>query len=188
MHDHATIINAATMATAPSTSLGCGLQRWVSPPTTGQVCPITGLGAAYYHNKLFKAPFVDHLVTASLRAPGQTKGKRLVWAPSLDAMLRSRADLAEGRGHGSVSRRFDLAKAAVLYGWIRIPPNGEHCDFTGLGHPMYYELLRRAGKHILVADLRLPHETRATKLIEKTSLHLHLVGLAEKQAQEGLED
>jgi len=172
---------------SPSISLGRGLERWVSPPTAGQDCPFTGLGAAYFYAKLLKPPFADYLVTASLRARAQTKGKRLIWLPSIDSMLRAHSNYGGSRDYDAVSQRFKIAANIVSSGWIRVPPNGKHCTFTGLGHSMFYALIERAGKHIEVADLRLPSETRAARLVEKASLHRFLVALAEGQAG-GIED
>lgn len=157
--------------------------RWIAPPKNGQQCPFTGLSHAYVYTKLLKS-FSDCFVHLSLRMRGEEKGTRLMFVPSLHRLLVATGpELDDKARAGLKSRRFaavdhDLVPAR----WSRVPPNGMRCEFTGLSHGGVYELLERAGKQILVAQLRMPDECRATRLVWLPSLHQYLLGLAKSQA------
>jgi hypothetical protein len=162
--------------------------RWSGIPKSGETCAFTGLGHAYYYSKLLQAPFAEGFVHLSLRERGESKGKRLIYLPSLHRLL---SDIAQGKLHTSEDRlcgariqeRFNQArKDKIPHKWLRVPPNGATCWFTGLGHSTFYALLESAGTAIQVAQLQLPKESRATRLVWLPDLHKYLVGLAEKQA------
>lgn len=63
-----------------------------------------------------------------------------------------------------------------------IVPNGEKCQFTGLGHARLYQLLNGpARKHVRVASLREPGKTRGTRLFHVGDLLRFLDKLASEQ-------
>lgn len=163
--------------------------RWSCVPKVGEACKFTGLGHAYYYNKLLKGPFAQGFVHLTLRERGESKGKRLFFVPSLHRLLTDVADgivrpTKDGGLTGDLERdRFSHARSThVPDQWIRAPRNGETCWFTGLSHGVFYDLLDSAGKRIRVAHLELPDETRSTPIVNLVSIHKYLIDLAEKQA------
>lgn len=162
--------------------------RWSGIPKAGEACSFTGLGHAYYYTKLLQPPFVDGFVHLSLREKGESKGKRLFLVPSLHRLL---THLAQGKVHvrgdrltGKLSgERFEKARQEVVpHKWLRVPPNGKTCAFSGLGHAVFYSLLESAGDSVETAQLKRSKESRATNLVWIPDLHEYLVSLAQKQA------
>lgn len=157
---------------------GGSLLVWVRVPRNGETCHICGLGHAYFY-KILRKPFAEHLVTVRLGGSSQKRATTLVWAPSIDRMLRLRA----GEHLIGESNTFEAALHAPLnQSWLRPPKNGTRCPFTALSHGAFYALLNLARAKLLIADLRLPGETRATALVHRGTLHRHLVETARSQA------
>jgi hypothetical protein len=152
---------------------------WIGPPRDGEACAFSGLARATFQTKVLGS-FSKSLVHVSLRQRGADRGKQLVFAPSLHQLF-----LWTGGHPGELPTSppdFRAAKLAPIpRRWIRAPKNEEHCGFCSLGHYSFYALLDEAGPAIQTAQLRLPSETRASRLVWLPSLHSYLVAKAEKQ-------
>jgi hypothetical protein len=153
------------------------------PPRIGAACSFTGLPRTYFTQKVLGV-FGEAIVQVSFRQKGETKGTRLAFVPSIHDLLLSFAKNRGNASYGSLVRnRFESAKSVqVPQHWLRAPQNGRCCDFTGLGHWAFYELLERAGDKIFVAQLKLPTESRSSRLVWLPSLHSYLLRLAQEQA------
>lgn len=168
----------------------CVPVKWAPPPPNNECCPFTGLSHAYFYNKLLRGPFEKAIVHVSLRGPDEARGTTLIFIPSVHQLLWAlatkpdRVTGLEKKFDHLAEHRFDHAEAAVVpQAWLRVPPNGSQDWFTGLGHSSFYKLLESAGQKIAVAQLRLPEETRATKLAWVPSVHAHFISLARMQAR-----
>lgn len=153
---------------------------WVGPPKDGDACAFTGLARATFQTKVLGS-FGKSLVRVTLRQRGADRGKQLVFTPSLHQLLlwvsTHPGELPE------FSPDFRAARAEkVPRRWIRAPKNEEHCGFCSLGHYSFYSILDEAGSSVQTAQLRLPSETRASRLVWLPSLHAYLMEKAEKQA------
>src|SRR5260370_37543836 len=76
-----------------------------------------------------------------------------------------------------------LRSHAHLDRYAQFPANGRRCEFTGLGHSRFYQLLDGPAKdHVRVASLKEPGKKRGTRLFHVGDLLRYLDGLATKQA------
>ena len=169
---------AAERETSPHPPLA-PLPAWIGPPKGGDACSFTGLARATFQTKVLGS-FGESLVRVSLHHRSADRGKQLVFTPSLHRLLLWTS--AHPGELPSSPPDFRAAKqAAIPRRWIRAPKNTEICGFTSLGHYSFYALLDDAGPAIQTAQLRLPSETRASRLVWLPSLHAYLVAKAEKQ-------
>ena len=121
---------------------------------------MTGLQHAYIYNKILTGPFSAYIVQVSLREGRATKGKGLIFAPSLDALLHANSNqfserdrrryLSELEAHRFIAE----ADHPISSAWIRVPQNGKTCRFTTLTHEQFYSLMEDAGNAITVSQLR----------------------------------
>lgn len=157
--------------------------RWLRVPRSGEACPFSSLGHGYVYSKLLGA-FSELFVHVSLRSCGESRGTQLMLAPSVHRLLVAASEGLDAKAKATLQEeRFSQAAADQPPArWQRVPPNGIQCDFTGLSHGAFYELLERAGKGVRVAQLRMPEERRATRLVWLPSLHEYLLRLASAQA------
>jgi hypothetical protein len=67
--------------------------------------------------------------------------------------------------------------------YAQFPANGRRCEFSGLGHGRFYQLLDGPAKdHVRVASLKEPGKKRGTRLFHVGDLLRYLDGLAAAQA------
>ncbi len=156
--------------------------RWFGPPVEGEACSFTGLERATFQTKLLGA-FGGSVVKVSLIQKGAHRGKHLVFAPSVHEMFTwlsaHPGKIPEFKPDFRGARLANIPRR-----WIRAPKNQETCSFTSLGHYSFYSLLEEAGSAIQTAQLRLPDESRASRLVWLPSIHDYLVRKAEKQYAE----
>jgi hypothetical protein len=86
--------------------------------------------------------------------------------------------VASARSPETVTAHTDLNISRPL------PANGQHCEYSGLGHTRLYRLLCNPGDaraHVRLASLRKPGQARTTGLYRVGDLVAYLLRLAEEQ-------
>jgi hypothetical protein len=149
--------------------------KWAPVPSNGKFCELTGLGHAYFSNKLL-TEFRDKFVHVRLGTKSQKRAVTLYFLPSLHRALQHIA------GNEAESETVDCVEHAMSTSvpatWLRPPASGSRCKFSGLSHGLFYDVLDQAGTDLQVAHLKVTGETRATRLVFLPSLHGFLVNRA----------